>query len=75
MEMENKYASKGVGGTALGLAIGIPCDLNSLVDKTVYQIFNLLDRYSLYYNYDLDVRCKLAGSTEETEVENWMKIQ
>jgi hypothetical protein len=57
------------------LAIGIPCDLNSLVNKTVYQIFNLLDRYSLYYNYDLDVRCKLAGSTEETEVENWMKIQ
>ena len=57
------------------LAIGIPCDLNSLTNKTVYQIFNLLDRYSLYYNYDLDVRCKLAGSTEETEVENWMKIQ
>lgn len=56
------------------LAIGIPCDINDLKNVTVYQLYDLLDRYSLYYNYDLDVRCKLAGSTEKSEVENWMKI-
>lgn len=56
------------------LAVGVPCDINKLKELTIYQLYNLLDRYSLYYNYDLDVRCKLAGSTEQTEVENWMKI-
>lgn len=57
------------------LSIGIPCDLKDLENKTLYQLFDLLDRYSLYYNYDLDIRCRLAGSTENTEVEYWMKIQ
>lgn len=57
------------------LAIGIPCDINNLKEITIYQLYNLLDRFSLYYNYDLDIKCKLAGSTNETQVEHWMKIQ
>ena len=57
------------------LAIGIPCDICQLKNITIYQLYELLNRYSLYYNYDLDVRCKLAGSTDKSEVENWMKIQ
>lgn len=56
------------------LAIGVGIPLENLVNKTIYQIFYLLDRYTLYYNVDLDLRCRLAGGSSEKEMDNWMKI-
>lgn len=40
---------------------------------TMYQLFDLLERYMLYTNWDLDVRSRLAGGKPETQVDNWMK--
>ena len=56
------------------LSIGTNTPLDNLINKTIYQIFYLLDRYTLYYNVDLDIRCRLAGSTNDKEMDNWMKI-
>ena len=40
---------------------------------TMYQLYDLVERYSLYINWDLDIRAKLAGSTDNKPVDNWMK--
>lgn len=40
---------------------------------TMYQLFDLIERYMLYTNWDLDVRSRLAGGKPETQVDNWMK--
>lgn len=40
---------------------------------TMYQLFDLIERYMLYTNWDLDVKSRLAGGKPETQVDNWMK--
>lgn len=48
----------------------------SIVDcknLTMYQLFDLIERYMLYTNWDLDVKSRLAGGKPETQVDNWMK--
>ena len=43
------------------------------LELTMYQLYDLIERYSLYINWDLDIRAKLAGSTDNKPVDNWMK--
>ena len=40
---------------------------------TVYQLYDLIERFGLWQNWDIDLRAKLAGSTDKRQVENWMK--
>lgn len=40
---------------------------------TMYQLFDLIERYMLYTNWDLDVKSRLAGGKPETQVDDWMK--
>ena len=40
---------------------------------TMYQLFDLIERYMLYTNWDLDVKSRLAGGKPENQVDNWMK--
>ena len=55
------------------LAIGIQLGFNELQTYTMYQIFDLMERYSLYTNWDIDLRCRLAGGKPDTQPDNWMK--
>jgi len=34
---------------------------------------DLVERYMLYTNWDLDVRSRLAGAKGEKKLDNWMK--
>ena len=47
--------------------------LFDVIELTLYQLYDLLERYGLYSGYDLDIRARLAGSTDNKEIENWMK--
>lgn len=40
---------------------------------TMYQLFDLIERYMLYVNWDLDIRSRLAGGKTEKQPDNWMK--
>lgn len=40
---------------------------------TMYQLYDLVERYSLYINWDIDIRSRLAGSKADKPVGNWMK--
>ena len=42
-------------------------------ELTMYQLFDLVERYTLYVNWDLDIRSRLAGAKGEKQLENWMK--
>ena len=58
--------------SVLTVALHIP--LTNLADLTVYQLYDLLERYSLYVNWDLDIRSRLAGGKPDSKPDNWMKI-
>ena len=45
-------------------------DCNNL---TMYQTFDLVERYMLFTNWDLDVKSRLAGGKPDKQPENWMK--
>lgn len=40
---------------------------------TMYQMYDLIERYMLYVNWDMDIRSRLAGANPESKPDNWMK--
>ncbi len=56
------------------LTVGLPSmTLADCVNLTVYQMYDLVERYSLYVNWDMDIKSRLAGAKSDKPVENWMK--
>lgn len=55
------------------LAVGQQKDLNSLLQYTVYQLFDEYQRYELKLSYDMYIQAKMAGAKDLKEVDNWMK--
>ena len=55
------------------LSIGAGFDLLALINLTMYQLYDLVERYSLYMNWDLDIRIRLAGGSPDSPAEDWMK--
>lgn len=56
------------------ITVGVPSmSLEDCLNLTMYQLFDLVERYMLYINWDLDIRSRLAGGKPEGKTENWMK--
>lgn len=56
------------------LTIGIQSmSLQDLMDLTMFQIYDLVERYQLYISWDIDIRSRLAGAKPDDRPENWMK--
>lgn len=55
------------------LTVGLQMELQSLTDLTMFQLYDLMERYSLYSNWDIDVRSRLAGGKPDSRPDNWMK--
>lgn len=72
-------AQKANAGSVFSQYISIlTVGLNSMSIKdceelTMYQLFDLVERYMLYVNWDLDIRSRLAGGKTEKQPDNWMK--
>ena len=47
--------------------------LQECLDLTMYQLYDLIERYTLYINWDIDIRSRMAGAKGDKPVENWMK--
>ena len=47
--------------------------LEDCLNLTMYQMFDLLERYMLLVNWDLDIRSRLAGGSSDSKPDNWMK--
>lgn len=55
------------------LTIGLHLSLNELKSYTLFQIYDLIERYGLYLDWDIDIRSRLAGGKPDKHPENWMK--
>ena len=55
------------------LSVGHKKDMNSLLQYTIYQLFDEFKRFELKTQYDTYFKAKLAGAKDLKEVEDWMK--
>ena len=56
------------------LTVGLQSmSLQDTMDLTMFQLYDLVERYMLYINWDMDVRCRLAGGKPDNQPDNWMK--
>lgn len=55
------------------LTVGLHIPIQEIMDLTIYQLYDLVERYMLYINWDMDVRCRLAGGKPDNQPDNWMK--
>lgn len=55
------------------LTIGARLSLKELIECTMFQLYDLMERYSLYMNWDMDIRVRLAGGKPDSQPDNWMK--
>lgn len=47
--------------------------LKDCLNLTVYQLYDLIERYSLYTSWDLDIKSRLAGGKPDSKPDDWMK--
>lgn len=55
------------------LTIGTSMQLQNLMDLTMFQLYDLVERYNLYVTWDIDLRSRLAGGKPDKHPDNWMK--
>ena len=55
------------------LSIGLHIPITELLKYTIFMLYDSLQRFGLWIEYDLDIRSRLAGATPHSQVENWMK--
>lgn len=58
--------------SALTVGIG-SMSLQDCTNLTMYQLYDLIERYSLYINWDIELRARLAGAKGDKPLDNWMK--
>lgn len=72
-------AKEGGGGSMFAqyistLVVGLgSLNMIDAIGLTMYQLYDLVERYSLYLNWDIDIRSRMAGAKADKPVENWMK--
>ena len=74
-ELKQKESGGSMVGQYLSI-ITVGIGSMSLFDAcrlTIYQLYDLIERYSLYTQWDLDAKCRLAGGKPDKPAENWMK--
>ena len=55
------------------LSVGLHMPLQSLIELTMFQLYDLIERYMLWVSWDLDVKMRLAGGKPDESPDNWMK--
>lgn len=66
--------SNGVLGRYVSiLTVGLHLSLTECLNMTVCQIYDLVERYGLWVNWDLDIKSRLAGGKPEDKPDDWMK--
>ena len=78
-KVAQEKASKNGDGSMLAqyisvLTIGLSSmSLQDAMDLTLYQLYDLIERYNLFVSWDMDIKSRLAGGKPETQPDDWMK--
>jgi hypothetical protein len=43
------------------------------MECTMFQLYDLIERYMLYIAWDMDARTRLAGGKPDSHPDDWMK--
>ena len=68
-EQEDSILSRYISGLSIGTN---SLDINKLLELTLYQLFDQLERYGLYTAYDLSIKARMAGASDVEEID-WLK--
>ena len=73
-----QHARQGDSGSAFSkyisiLTIGAHVDFASALKLTMFQLYDLIERYYLFTNWDIDIRTRLAGGKPDSKPDDWMK--
>ena len=55
------------------LSVGLNMNINDLMELTVYQLFDMFERFELKVSFDYYIQAKMAGAKDLEEADNWMK--
>lgn len=55
------------------LSVGLKMPPRELMNCTMFMLYDLMERFSLYTEWDIDVRVRLAGGKPDSQPDNWMK--
>lgn len=55
------------------LSVGLQIPKTVLREYTMPMLYDEMERYTLYINWDLDIKTRLAGGKPDSSPENWMK--
>lgn len=55
------------------LSVGLKIPLSYLLNYTIYQIRDLMERFNLWTNWDIDIRSRLAGAKGDGKPEDWTR--
>ena len=56
------------------LTVGLSSmSLQELMELTIFQLYDLVERNQLYISWDIDIRSRLAGAKPDDRPDNWMK--
>lgn len=73
-EQKGEANSSAFGRYLSILTIGLNAmPLSETMNLTLYQMYDLVERYTLYLNWDLDIRTRLAGGKPDSKPDDWMK--
>lgn len=73
-EQKGETKSSAFGRYLSILTIGLNAmPLSQAINLTMYQLYDLVERYTLYLNWDLDIRARLAGGKPDSKPDDWMK--
>ena len=57
------------------IAVALNMPIKEVLDLTLFQLYDLIERFDLYTRWDLDLKVRLAGGKpdEDAEKKDWMK--
>ena len=68
-EQQSNFLSKYISGLGIGTNT---LNIHNVLDLTLYQLLNQLERYGLYTQYNISIQAKMAGAKDVEDVD-WLK--
>ena len=66
---QSRFLSKYISGLGIGTNT---LNIHNVLDLTLYQLLNQLERYGLYTQYNISIQAKMAGAKDVEDVD-WLK--
>ena len=55
------------------LSVGLHISMREFKQYTMFQLYDAVERFTLWLNWDIDLRSRLAGAKPDEHPRNWME--